>query len=320
MNKFEVIERLDIEKLERGKIHRLWVQLTRNGMGQAISVPVMVARGVEPGPVLGMTAAVHGNELNGLPVIQRLFESLDVKDLRGTIVGVLVVNVPGLLLGQRRFSDGVDPNHIMPGVEGGNESSVYAFRFMDRIVGQFNYLIDLHTASTGRINSYYIRSDLSVPITTKMAILQNAQIIVDNPPKDGTLRGAAESIGIRSITLEVGDPNRFQKGMIRSSMTGIHNILVYLEMIDDDIDPPTEEVVICKSSYWIYTRRGGLLVVHPGITDIVEKGEVIATMRNIFGDVVEEYLAPERGIVIGKSTQPVNQTGGRILHLGIIRP
>jgi predicted deacylase len=279
----------------------------------------MVARGVEKGPVLGITAAVHGNELNGLPVIQRLFETLDVTHLRGTVVGVLVVNVPGLLMGIRKFNDGVDPNHIMPGVEDGSEAQVYVYRFMDRIVAQLEYLIDLHTASTGRKNSYYIRSDLNDPITTQMALLQNAQIIVNNPPKDGTLRGAAESIGINAVTLEVGDPSRFQRGMIRSSMTGIHNMLVHLDMIEGDIDPPELPAIICDKSYWIYTRRGGLLVVHPEICDIVEAGTCIATMRNIFGDVVEQYFAPETGIVIGKSTQPVNQTGGRILHLGIMR-
>ena len=153
----------------------------------------------------------------------------------------------------------------------------------------------------------------------KMALLQNAQIIVHNPPSDGTLRGTADEMGIPAITLEVGNPNTFQKGYIRDGLTGIHNLLGYLKMTDDEVEEHDEETVHCKNSYWIYTDTGGILTVHPKVTEIVKKDEVIATLRNIFGDVIREYLAPEDGIVIGKSVSPINQTGGRILHLGIIK-
>lgn len=152
-----------------------------------------------------------------------------------------------------------------------------------------------------------------------MALLQNAQIIVHNPPNDGTLRGAAEDLGIAAITVEVGDPNRFQKGMIRSGLAGIHNVLQYLDMTEGEIEQPEQPAVICKTSYWIYTDQGGILNVHPAVADMVKKGQLIATLRNIFGDVIKQYFAPESGIVIGKSTSPINQSGGRILHLGILK-
>ena len=126
-------------------------------------------------------------------------------------------------------------------------------------------------------------------------------------------------MGISAITLEVGNPNTFQKGLIRDGLTGIRNLLGYLEMTDDVVEAPEEETVLCKSSYWLYTDTGGILTVHPKVVDRVKKGQVIATLRNIFGDLVQEYTAPEDGVVIGKSVSPINQTGGRILHLGIIR-
>lgn len=106
--------------------------------------------------------------------------------------------------------------------------------------------------------------------------------------------------------------------MIRDGLTGINNLLGYLKMIEGQIDDPDEETVLCKYSYWIYSDTGGIMTVHPQVLDIVRKGELIATMRNIFGDVIVEYHAPEDGIVIGKSVSPINQTGGRILHLGIL--
>jgi len=315
----EVIKDLDVTKVEKGTISRFWLNLVTDGMGQPVQVPIIVARGLQEGKVLGLTAAVHGNELNGIPVIQRIFKEIDINQLKGTIVGVPVVNVPSLHRKKRRFIDGKDLNHIMPGKPNGTVSDVYAWRVMNRIIHQFDYLIDLHTASFGRINSYYVRADMSDPVVEKMALLQNAQIIVHNPPSDGTLRGAADELGIPAITLEVGNPNTFQKGLIRDGLTGIHNVLGYLGMVDCEIEEADESTVLCKKSYWIYTESGGILRVLPKVTEQVKKGDIIATMRNIFGDLLKEYLAPEDGIVIGKSVSPINQTGGRILHLGILK-
>lgn len=312
------IDTFNIDDVPVGKISRYWLHIVTDGLGVPIKIPIIVAKGKKAGKVLGLTAAVHGNELNGIPVIQRIFKEIDIDELVGSIVGVPVVNLPSLLRKKRRFVDGTDLNHIMPGKPNGTVSQVYAWRIVQRFIKQFDYLLDLHTASNGRINSYYIRADMSEPVVAKMALLQNAQIIVHNPPNDGTLRGIADEMGIRAITLEVGNPNTFQKGMIRDGLTGIHNLLGYFNMTSSELEEPDEETVICKKSYWMYTDTGGILRVFPKVTDLVKKGEVIAQIRNVFGDLTKEYLAPEDGIVIGKSTSPINQTGGRILHLGIV--
>jgi len=313
------IKTLNVNDVPKGTISRYWLNLVTDGMGQPVQVPIIVARGHQDGKVLGLTAAVHGNELNGIPVIQRIFGEIDINKLKGVIVGVPVVNVPSLHRKKRRFIDGTDLNHIMPGKADGTVSQVYAHRVVTRIIHQFDYLIDLHTASFGRINSYYIRADMSDLVVNDMARLQNAQIIVHNPPSDGTLRGTANEMNIPAITLEVGNPNTFQKGLIRDGLTGIHNVLGYLGMIDCEIEEGDSETVLCKKSYWIYTDTGGIMTVYPKVTELVKKGDLIATMRNIFGDTVQEYFAPEDGVVIGKSVSPVNQTGGRILHLGVVK-
>lgn len=315
----QIISELEVSKAPKGEITRYWLNIVSDGMGLPTYIPIIVARGTEDGKVLGLTAAVHGNELNGIPVIQRLFKEINVKELKGTIVGVPVINVPALLRKKRRFIDGTDLNHIMPGKPNGTVSQVYAWRVVNRIIKEFDLLIDLHTASNGRVNSYYIRADMSDEVVRKMALLQNAQIIVHNPPSDGTLRGTADEMNIPAITLEVGNPNLFQKGLIRDGLTGIHNLLGHFEMLDCPVEEYDEETVLCKSSYWIYTDMGGIMTVFPKVTELVKKGEVIATMRNVFGDLLKEYRAPEDGIVIGKSVSPINQTGGRILHLGIVR-
>lgn len=314
-----MIEDFNIEDTPRGTTRHYWLKLISDGFSNPICIPLMVMRGLKDGPVLGVTAAVHGNELNGISVIQRLFNEVSVDELSGTIVGVPVVNVPGFMRKKRRFNDGVDINHIMPGKEDGNISQVYAYRFVQRFIKHIDYLLDLHTASTGRINSYYIRADMDLPAVRKMALLQNADIIVHNPPSDGTLRGAADDMDIPAITLEVGNPSTFQKKLIRSGIDGVHNVLCDLGMVQDEIITTAKDTVLCDKSIWVYTDVGGLLSIPVELRQMLKKGDLIATIRDIFGNKIKEYFAPQDGIVIGKSVSPVNQTGGRILHLGILK-
>ena len=317
-NNIAIVEEFNLDDIKRGVKTKLWLKIVSDGFSNPISIPLLIARGLNDGPVLGLTAAVHGNELNGISVIHRLFKEVDIEELSGTIVAAPVVNVPGFNRKKRRFNDSVDLNHIMPGKEDGNVSQIYAHRFFHRLVKHFDFLLDLHTASFGRVNSYYIRADMEDQVVNRFAILQNADIIVHNPPSDGTLRGAADEIGIPAITLEVGNPNTFQRKMIRSGVEGVHNVLCELKMIDDEIIDPDKEAVLCKKSKWLYTDRGGLLSIHVDLRDIVEKGDHIATIQDVFGQKIKEYVAPFSGVVIGKSVSPVNQTGGRIVHLGII--
>lgn len=310
---------LNLDDYERGKLHKVWFDIVMDATGHAISIPLLIGRGVEEGPVLGLTAAVHGNELNGIVVIQSLMDHLDSLSIKGTIVGCPVVNVPSYIARQRRYIDGVDLNHIMPGKKSGNLSESYAYKFCSEILPQFNFLIDLHTASFGRVNSYYVRANLDNPISQRLAELQNAQIMVQSPAHDGTLRAAAEELGVEAITLELGNPGVFQKSMIAAATQGLMNAIVDLGMVEGEIRFSESKPVICSHSYWIYTTTGGLLRVLPELSSFVKKGDEIGYQLNMFGDRVATYLAPEDGVVIGKSVNPVNQTGGRILHIGIQR-
>ena len=312
-----VIKNLDLNAFEPNTLSHRWLQIVSNGIGQPIFVPVMVAKGRKEGSVLGLTAVVHGNELNGMSVIQRFFSSLELDKLSGAVVGIPVLNVPSILVNERHFIDGSDLNRIMPGKEDGNRSQVYAHRILNRVIKHFDFLLDLHTASFGRINSFYIRADLSSKMAYKLARIQNPQIILNAPPKDGTLRGAAADLGIDAITIEVGDPDKLQKGMIRSGLSGVYNTLALLKMYETEIEEDVDDPVVCKRSYWIYNDKGGIVQVHTKLTQKINKGDRIATVRNVFGEVLKDYFAPEDGVVIGQSVNPVGQTGSRLIHLGI---
>jgi uncharacterized protein len=313
----EHIHHLDLGHTPRGTVGRYWMHIVNNRIGEPIRIPIVVARGKHDGPVLGLTAAIHGNELNGIAVIQELLATLDVESMHGTIVGALVLNVPGLMREQRAFDDGRDLNRLAPGRADGTTSEVYVHRIVERIIKLLEVHIDLHTASFGRINSHYVRADMKDDKTSRLARLQNPQIIVHNPPNDTTLRGAADALGIPSVTVELCDPHVFQEGVVNEGLLGIRNAMVDLGMVEGSILCPVEQTIVCERSRWLYTDEGGILYVFPKVASRVAEGDLIAEVRTIFGDVTKRYHAPADGIVVGRSVNPLNQTGSRILHLGL---
>ncbi|KAJ3203514.1 hypothetical protein HDU67_010146 [Dinochytrium kinnereticum] len=337
-----VRDSLVIEEFPAGKISTAWINMVKQGLSEWLRIPVIVARGV------GITAVVHGNELNGVPCIHRVITDIDVHRLNGTVVAVPCVNVPGYLRFSREFSDGKDLNRVFPGSESGTASQVYAHAILNKIVSHFDYLIDLHTASFGRVNSYYVRSDLNDPVSATLAKLQQPQIILHNSGQDGTMRSAASARGIKAITVEIGNPQLFQNQYVQWSYLGVMRILAYLNMFpnsppsanpvdqEDGVEaddramdemtnsmaalfPPPPNTIICSKGFWIYTKTGGVLEVYPGVNTVVRKGDLVARIKNIFGNIVDEIYCPSHGVTIGRSSNPVAMAGDRVLHLGIIK-
>ncbi|HMQ10335.1 MAG TPA: succinylglutamate desuccinylase/aspartoacylase family protein [Oligoflexia bacterium] len=310
-------EDLKIASLKRGEIHRLHIQLSDNALGVPWRVPVIILRGQDKGPTLGITAALHGDELNGISTIFKLTEKIDPKKLSGTLVMVPISNTPGYLMNQRYFSDNQDLNRIMPGKAVGKTSQLYAHYFIKKLVSKFDYLLDLHTASYGRVNSLYIRADLENDACRTLAYLQNPHIIVQKYDVEGTLRAWANENNIPSITIEIGNPNAFQHNLIDETLEGILNTMRHLHMIEGKVKDMIHESTICDNSFWIYSTRGGIVDVLPNLTDEIKAGQVIAHVYNVFGEIKEKVTTNKSGIVIGKNVIPNCDAGSRLLHIGV---
>lgn len=322
-----VVQRLDLTAVPAGTIQRYWLVLGQDAYQEDIRIPIFIAKGLAEGPTLGVVAAIHGNELNGIPVIQRLFAELDAAQLRGTIVAVPGANRQGLELHQRTYPDGVDINRIFPGKRRGDESAQFAYRFFTAIVPHLDMLIDLHTASFGRVNAYYVRADLENDTLAQLAALQAPDIILNSTGKPSagqagsglTLREAAAEEGVLGLTLELGNPQVYQPDLVERGVVGIRRALGWLNMTDMEApEVDGRRPIYCRHSYWLYTDAGGLLEVYPELEQEISAGDLIARLRNPFGDIVREYYAPEAGVVIGKSSNPASGNGARILHLGIL--
>lgn len=310
-------EELRLNSLKNGDIHRVQILLSDNPLGVPWRIPLIIVKGVDKGPVMGITAALHGDEVNGISTIFKLINEIDPKELKGTLVLVPISNTPGYLMNQRCFSDNVDLNRIMPGAPSGSPSKIYAHHFIQKIVSKFDYLLDLHTASHGRVNSLYIRADIESEATRTLAFLQNPQIIVKKFDEEGTLRSWANDHNIPAITIEIGNSNAFQHQLVDETLEGILNTLRYYGMLEGEVQDMLSDAVICEKSYWIYSSRGGIVDVLPNLTDKVEKGDLIAKVYDVFGQVKEKVRADRSGVVIGKNVRPNCDAGTRLLHLGV---
>uniref|UniRef100_A0A7S3PNS5 Succinylglutamate desuccinylase/Aspartoacylase catalytic domain-containing protein n=1 Tax=Aplanochytrium stocchinoi TaxID=215587 RepID=A0A7S3PNS5_9STRA len=314
---------LPLDALPSGEITTMFVSLIQNELSRTIDVPVLVAKGKIEGPVLGVTSTLHGNEVNGIPVISKLFREIDVESLRGTLVGVPVLNPPGFSRRQRAFLDGRDLNRIFPGKPAGTSSQTYCHMILEKFAKKFDYHLDLHTAGLGRVNSLYVRADMNNPITHQMAVLQQSQIILHNTAPDGSLRIASMALGIPSITVEIGNPLQIHQEFVECALSGVRATLDWLNMLPIYPSEKIEETssraktTTCTRSYWVYAEHGGMLQVMPKINTWVSKGDVVAVVRDVFGNILVKYKAKEDSIVIGKSVNPICCAGERVVHLGV---
>ncbi len=306
-----------VEDFPPGKRTDFWRSLYTDATASPVRVPFVVARGSRKGPTLGVTAAVHGNELNGIRIIQRLLAELDLDTLAGSLICVPVVNVPAFNAGVRRFPDGLDLNHVFPGKSEGKPAEQYARAFYKTLLPSLDFLVDIHTASEGRLNTLYVRADLKMSKAREMAVAFNPQIILHGRSGDGTLRQAARRDNIPAITVEAGNPSVIQGKMVFQGEIGVRNVLRAMGMLEGDL-VRSREPVLCKTSRWLRTVSGGILETRFQLAEKITKKQLLALNHDPFGGVVNEYRAPADGIVIGMAANPAAPSGTRYCHLGFL--
>ena len=135
-----------------------------------MTMPVHVLRGRRPGPRLFVCAAIHGDEIIGVEIIRRLLKFKILKQLRGSLIAVPIVNIYGFINNSRYLPDRRDLNRFFPGSEKGSLTSRLANIFMKEIVANSTHGIDLHAGSHHRINLPQIRASLDDPETKRLAM------------------------------------------------------------------------------------------------------------------------------------------------------
>ncbi len=280
-----------------------------------LELPLTVINANAQGPRVWLSAAVHGDELNGVEVIRRVLIALKGKLERGVIIAVPIVNVFGFIHQSRYLPDRRDLNRSFPGSRSGSLAGRLAHLFMSEVVAKSTHGIDLHTASNERTNLPQIRGNLQDPETLRIACAFGAPAMLHSSERDGSLRAAATKRNIPVILYEAGEPQRFNEDAIRVGVRGCLNVLEELGMLSNAA-PERHESVRLEKSQWIRARSGGLLRLSVGIGDRVEARQPIGVISDPFGDTDAPLKAPFKGLVIGATLNPVVYGGDGLVHIG----
>ncbi len=301
-------------KIEPGEYRELSLKVSEFYTSQPASIPLFVKRGAKDGPILFVTAAVHGDEINGVQIVRNLIIELRDRDINGTFVGVPVVNRFGFNTHQRDMPDNRDLNRSFPGSSNGSLAARYAHRVFEEIIRKCTHGIDLHTAGASRTNMPQVRCDIKHDEAKRMAQAFGAAVILHHPGGKGTLRRSATDAGIPTIIYEAGETFKFERDVVAHGKRGVLQVMRSLGMVEIDVQPPQYQVIV-KQSSWVRADRGGLLDVYVRPGDVVYEGDEIAVITNPFGREKDALKAPFNGLVIGRVTLPLVNPGNPIAHL-----
>ncbi|MGY5451597.1 succinylglutamate desuccinylase/aspartoacylase family protein [Agarivorans sp. MS3-6] len=280
-----------------------------------ISIPVHITRAKRAGPTVFISAAVHGDELNGIEIIRRLTRSPSFKLTKGCLIAVPMVNIYGVLNQSRYMPDRRDLNRCFPGSEKGSLAGRLAHIFLSEIVAQCDYGIDLHTGAIHRSNLPQIRANLKDPETKLLAEAFGVPVLLNADLRDGSLRESAVNNGTKILLYEAGEALRFDELSIQSGVKGILKVLSHLGMIKKRRSSKKAPPYIAYSSSWLRASASGIVSEYAQLGDLVEEGDILADIYSPFGKLINQVTVKRSGIVIGKQNIPLVQEGDAMYHL-----
>lgn len=303
------------EPIPKGESRDVMLSIGESYSGMNVQIPLQICRAQEEGPVVFVTAALHGDELNGTGAVRQLILDEDFELTRGAIILVPVLNLLGFDRHSRYLPDRRDLNRSFPGSAEGSLAGRMARTIFDEIVMRSDYGIDLHTASVRRTNYPNVRGDLRDPSVERIAKAFGCEVLINAKGPKGSLRREACQAGCPTIVMEGGEVWKVEPRIAESATRGVKNVLRELEMLEGEIESPPYQVKIEKSD-WIRANHGGFLQFHVVPGEIVEKDQPLASNTTLLGRERSVLYAPYNGVVIGMTTLPAVSPGEPICHLG----
>ena len=282
----------------------------------SVNMPVHVVHGRQPGPTLLVSAAVHGDEINGVEIIRRLLAHKSVNRIKGTLIAIPVVNVYGFVSKSRYLPDRRDLNRSFPGSETGSMASRLANVLMTEILPHCDHIIDLHTGAVYRENLPQIRARLrNDPDLESLARAFGVPVVLNAELLEGSFREAAHGLGIGVLLYEAGEALRFDEVAIRAGVQGILQVMAALGMRGKGPKKRRVESMIANRSRWVRAGQSGILrsLIATGMK--VEEGDLLGYINDPLGEHTEELISPVSGIVIGKTNLPLVFAGEALFNI-----
>lgn len=315
----DYIETLEIlgEKIELGESRIIDFNIANLFTSTKIEIPIIIERAAIPGPTVLITAALHGDEINGVEIVRQLIARKINKPKKGTIICIPILNVFGFLNMQRAFPDGRDLNRSFPGTQRGSLASRVAYHFTNQILPHADYCLDFHTGGASRFNAPQIRIKPDTKEILKLAKTFNVPFTVYSNNLKKTYRTTCDKLGIPIILFEGGKSLDNNKQIVSYAVRGTVRLLNYLEMLDSKfkVTVPLKNTVIINKTKWIRAQKSGLFHLKIKINSLVKKGDLLATITDPYGKMRFKVLAPNNGYIINVNESPIVHQGDAIFNI-----
>lgn len=284
--------------------------------GQSLDLPVHVVHGKKEGPVLLLTAAIHGDELNGVEIVRRLLRSKQLRSLRGTILAVPVVNTPAFASRSRYLPDRRDLNRLFPGGESGSVGGRIAKTLVDIVVSRADVVIDLHTGAVNRPNLPQMRITKGDERSRELAKVFSAPVSMLAGEREGTFRTECRKAGKPCLLFEGGEAMRLDAGSIKYGLRGITRVMRELAMLPKARGlTDATATVFCPRSGWERAPSGGLFTPLVALGRAVHCGDILGFVADVAGNEEKPVIATRRGILIGRTNEGVADEGDALFHV-----
>ena len=315
--------RFDAE-VAAGEKRQFRYEVSETYLGDPVAVPITIINGDRDGPRVFMTAAIHGDELNGVKVLQEVAARYTPSQIHGTLVLVHVVNVPGYHAQQRYLPIyDQDLNRSFPGKEGSNTAERMAYQVYHRFLAPCDLGLDFHTSTRNRTTMYHVRADVGNPEADRLATAFGANVVLSGEGDQASLRAVATRNGIPTITVEMGKAHRFQPGLIDRAIAGIESVLAEYDVYPaGTVTEPAWRKVMGpeEEKRWLRADTGGLVDMKWGPSPLVHEGETICTITDHFKTEEHVVEAPFTGLIVGVLENPVALPGHPLCHLVRLSP
>lgn len=304
------------EVIEPGRGGRLNLEVAKLHTNTPIQVPVIVQHAKKEGPVVLLLAGAHGDEVNGTEIVRRIIKKGWNKPNSGTIICIPVYNIFGFLNLTREFPDGRDLNRSFPGTKNGSLASQFAYHFMKDIAPHVDVIIDFHTGAVQRHNFPQTRCDMRFASSVELCKVFGAPILLASKLIPKTLRASMQKMGKDYILFEGGKANRLDESVILTGLTGTQRVLKFLGVRDFKVESPKEELIFLEESAWLRAPNSGMLKLLINNGAFVQKGTLLATISDPFGNFERSVKAPRDGYIFCVNETPLITKGDAIFHLG----
>ncbi len=297
-------------------------------------IPITIFHGTKSGPVLGITAGVHGYEYAPIMAGQKLIERINPQELSGTVILVQIANL-GSFLGRSPYVNPMDDknlNRVFPGSADGTITERIAHFISEEVIGRSTHFIDMHSGDAPEdLVAYvgYYQND-NMPEVSKigksMAMAAGYDYIIEfrTTDKDYLKEGnlslycSAEAFkrGLPAMDFECGRLGIIEPHLIEKITYGVERILIELKMAEGELDASPSQLFFPERAY-VSSDFEGIFYPLKKSGDYVSKGMHVGYVTDFFGKHIQEVYAPETGVVLFiLGTPPVNR-GESLIGIGI---